>query len=54
MKRTLALRREPLADLTPAELGAVAGGAESPTLLSCPIKACFVESHLGTCWTWAC
>ena len=42
MKRTLRLRAEHLADLTPAELGAVAGGA-LPTL---PPETCVQISGL--------
>ena len=54
MKRTLSLRREHLADLSPAELTSVAGAAEAPSGLSCPLSDCFVESRLGTCYSWAC
>ena len=45
MKRTLRLRRESLAELTPAELGGVAGGQELS--LSCPAIRCLpsVRDH---------
>ena len=52
MTRTLTLKREPLADLTVDELRDVIGGARSG--LSCPLTDCFVESRLGTCYSWAC
>ena len=41
MKRTLSLRREALAELTPAELGGVVGGNyTSPNGLSCGVRDC--------------
>ena len=39
MKRTLVLRREPLAELTVDELGNVVGG-QAISGLSCPVRDC--------------
>jgi hypothetical protein len=55
MKRTLTLTSETLRELSSDELGDVAGAAGAlPTGLSCPLTDCFVESRLGTCYSWAC
>lgn len=40
MKRMLKLKREALTDLTIDELTGVAGGAEAPSGLSCPVTDC--------------
>ena len=50
MKRTLSLKREPLADLSVDEMATVVGGARSG--LSCPVRDC-VESVV-ICYSWAC
>lgn len=44
-RRTLALRRESLVELTNGDLGQVAGGAYALTVngLTCPLKACAVR-----------
>ena len=48
MKRTLSLRRETLADLTPAELGGVvAGNYTSPNGISCGVRDCVGEFELN-------
>ena len=47
VKRTLSLKREHLADLTPRELTAVAGAA----VPSSPVQECLEESHLVCTWT---
>lgn len=53
MTRTLALRREALADLGTDDLRQVAGGAITVQGLTCPLDACFVEST-RTCYSWLC
>ena len=40
--RKLVLRREPLAVLAPGDLRAVAGGASSPSCVTCFETRCFV------------
>jgi hypothetical protein len=59
LKRTLSLKREHLADLTRDELGVVAAGAiqppdPNPTIVSCPIRYCLMDSNLNPCYSWAC
>ena len=54
MKRTLTLKREPIADLTRDELASVVAAEALPSGLTCPIRDCFVDSNLGMCWTWVC
>lgn len=51
MKRTLSLRREALAELTPADLTAVVGGQQataSPNN-SCPVKNCVALTNHVSC-----
>ncbi len=48
MQRTLRLRRESLAELTPGELGAV-GGGDAVSGLSCPVVGCLGPSKPVTC-----
>ena len=49
MKRTLGLRREALADLTPGELGGVvAGNYTSPNGISCGVRDCVGEINVNT------
>ena len=43
MRRTLTLRRDTLADLTPADLAAVAGGQLDSIL--CTVQDCLVIRH---------
>jgi hypothetical protein len=53
--RTLRLDAEHLIELSAGDLGGVrAAGLDLPSGLTCPLRDCFVESNLGTCWTWAC
>lgn len=47
-KRTLSLKREPLADLTTDELGAVAGAGLSGA--TCPVLDCLNLSEPSTCF----
>ena len=50
MKRTLSLKREALAQLSDADLTAVAGAAP----VSSPLLSCFCVSNIGECATWSC
>ena len=50
MSRALRLRREPLTDLTPAELAAVAGGqAAPPTIDECPLSGPYPTLPVKPC-----
>lgn len=49
MKRTLVLKREPLAELTPTDLAGVAGGSHEPTPPQYVITHTCFDSNL-VCW----
>lgn len=54
MKRSLSLRREALADLSPHDLTAVAGGARTVEGPTCPLIGCVRDILTDQCYTYGC
>lgn len=52
MKRSLSLRREPLAELSFDELGAIAGGAQTVQGPTCPLIGCLTGVITDQCYTY--
>lgn len=53
-KRSLSLRREALADLSPSDLGTVAGGARTLEGPTCPLIGCVTGLLSNDCYTYNC
>lgn len=53
-KRSLSLRREALADLSPDDLGSVAGGARTLQGPTCPLIGCLTGILTDDCYTHGC